>query len=215
MASAAALAPAWRIGLTGGIGSGKSTVAGLLAAHGAAIIDSDAIARRLTLPGGGAIPAIRAAFGSEVIDATGALDRDRMRALAFTDPQARRRLEAILHPLIGVETERDAAASPAPVKVFDVPLLVESGRWRARVDRVLVVDCDEETQVRRVTQRAGWAEATVRAVIAQQASRAARLAAADAVIRNDGIDLPALAMQVDTLWAHWCPPTEGAPRAGV
>jgi dephospho-CoA kinase len=194
----------WRIGLTGGIGSGKSTVAGLLAAHGAAVIDSDAIARRLTLPGGAAIPAIRAEFGPDLIDASGALDRERMRALAFADPHARRRLEAILHPLIGLATEREAAASSAPMVVFDVPLLVESGRWRARVDRVLVVDCDEDTQVRRVVQRAGWPEATVRAIIAQQASRAARLAAADAVIRNDdGLTLEQLAMQVDTLWSRW------------
>jgi len=195
---------AWRIGLTGGIGSGKSTVAGLLASHGAAIIDSDAIARRLTWPGGAAIAAIRGEFGPELIDASGGLDRERMRALAFADPQAKRRLEAILHPLIGIETERDAAASNAPVKVFDVPLLVESGRWRAKVDRVLVVDCDEDTQVRRVVQRAGWPEATVRAIIAQQASRAARIAAADAVIRNDdGVTLADLAKQVDTLWSHW------------
>jgi dephospho-CoA kinase len=195
---------AWRIGLTGGIGSGKSTVAALLAAHGAAIIDSDAIARRLTLPGGAAIPAIRAAFGPDLIDTSGALDRERMRALAFADPQAKRRLEAILHPLIALETERDAAAAPQPVKVFDVPLLVESGRWRQRIDRVLVVDCSEDTQVQRVVQRAGWPEATVRAIIAQQASRAARLAAADAVIRNDGgLTLEQLAMQVDTLWSHW------------
>jgi len=194
--------PAWRIGLTGGIGSGKSTVAGLLAAHGAAIVDSDAIARRLTLPGGAAIAAIRGEFGPDLIDASGALDRDRMRTLAFADPQARRRLEAILHPLIGLETEREAAASPARVKVFDVPLLVESGRWRQRVDRVIVVDCSEDTQVQRVVQRAGWPAATVRAIIAQQASRAARLAAADAVIRNDGITLEALAMHVDTLWSR-------------
>src|SRR5438105_15537544 len=153
MAGPAVSARALRIGLTGGIGSGKSTVAGLLAAHGAVIVDSDAIARRLTLPGGGAIPAIRAEFGEALIDASGALDRERMRALAFADPQAKRRLEAILHPLIGIETEREAAASDSAVKVFDVPLLVESGRWRARVDRVLVVDCSETTQLQRVTQR--------------------------------------------------------------
>jgi len=128
-----------RIGLTGGIGSGKSTVAGLLAAHGAAIIDTDAIARRLTLAGGAAIPALRAEFGDDYIDTNGALDRERMRTLAFGDPAARQRLEGILHPLIGEQTEREAAAAAAPVKVFDVPLLVESGRWRARVDRVLVV----------------------------------------------------------------------------
>jgi dephospho-CoA kinase len=194
-----------RIGLTGGIGSGKSTVAGLLASHGAQIIDTDAIARRLTLPGGGAVEALRAAFGDAYIDATGALDRERMRTLAFGDPQARRRLEQILHPLIGAETERDAAASPVPVKVFDVPLLVESGRWRAIVDRVLVVDCTEATQLARVVQRAGWSEDMVRAVIAQQATRAARLACADAVIHNDGLSLDGLAAEVAQLWADWCP----------
>lgn len=194
-----------RIGLTGGIGSGKSTVAGLLASHGAQIIDTDAIARRLTLPGGAAIAAIRAAFGDAAIDPAGALDRERMRALVFGDPQARRRLEQILHPLIGVETEREAAASPAAVKVFDVPLLVESGRWRAIVDRVLVVDCSEATQLARVMQRAGWSEDTVRAVIAQQATRAARLACADAVIHNEGLSLDALGAEVAQLWARWCP----------
>jgi len=195
-----------RIGLTGGIGSGKSTVAGLLAAHGAAIIDTDAIARRLTLPGGAAIAAIRTEFGDAAIDATGAMDRERMRAIAFADPQAKRRLEAILHPLIGVETEREAQASAAPVKVFDVPLLVESGRWRAIVDRVLVIDCSEATQLQRVMERAGWSEAMVRAIIAQQATREARLACADAVILNDGISLAQLGAEVDALWACWCSP---------
>lgn len=196
--------PPLRIGLTGGIGSGKSTVAALLAATGAAVIDTDVIARRLTRPGGRAIAAIKAEFGADVIDVTGAMDRERMRALAFTDPHARRRLEAILHPLIGIETEHEAAASAATVRVFDVPLLVESGQWRARVDRVLVVDCGEETQVQRVAARAGWPIETVRAVMAQQATRPVRLAAADAVIRNDGITLEQLAMHVDTLWSHWC-----------
>jgi dephospho-CoA kinase len=195
-----------RIGLTGGIGSGKSTVAALLASHGAAIIDTDAIARRLTLAGGAAISAIREGFGDGFIDASGALDRDCMRALAFTDPQAKRRLEAILHPLIGIEAARAADASKATVKVFDVPLLVESGRWRAIVDRVLVVDCSEETQVQRVVSRAGWAEDAVRKIIEQQATRDARLAAADAVIRNDGLTLEALASEVDALWARWCAP---------
>ena len=200
-----------RIGLTGGIGSGKSTVAGLLASHGAAIIDTDAIARRLTLPGGAAVPGIRGAFGDAFIDASGALDRDRMRSLAFSDPQAKRRLEAILHPLIGIETAREADASGSAVKVFDVPLLVESGRWRATVDRVLVVDCSEDTQVERVVRRAGWAEEAVRQVIAQQANRSARLACADAVIRNQGLTLDGLAAEVAALWARWCAPL-GAPE---
>jgi dephospho-CoA kinase len=196
-----------RIGLTGGIGSGKSTVAGLLASHGATIIDTDAIARRLTLPGGEAIEAIRQSFGDEFIDAAGALDRDRMRTLAFADPQAKRRLEGILHPLIGAETARQADASTADVKVFDVPLLVESGRWRAIVDRVLVVDCSESTQVDRVVRRAGWAEDAVRRVIAQQATRAQRLACADAVILNDGLTLEQLADEVRALWSTWSPPS--------
>ena len=198
--------PALRIGLTGGIGSGKSTVAGLLASHGAAIIDTDAIARRLTLPGGAAIPAIREAFGDALIDTSGAMDRERMRALAFADPEAKKRLEAILHPLIGAETAREADASSARIKVFDVPLLVESGRWRGIVDRVLVVDCSVDTQVERVMRRAGWAEDAVRRVIAQQASRAQRLACADAVILNDGLSLEQLADEVGQLWARWCAP---------
>jgi dephospho-CoA kinase len=198
--------PALRIGLTGGIGSGKSTVAGLLASHGAAIIDTDAIARRLTLPGGAAIAAIRDTFGESLIDASGAMDRERMRALAFADPQAKKRLEAILHPLIGIETTRQANASTAPIKVFDVPLLVESGRWRAIVDRVLVVDCSVQTQVERVIRRAGWAEDAVRQVIAQQATRVQRLACADAVIVNDGLSLEQLADEVSQLWNRWCTP---------
>ncbi|HJV94415.1 MAG TPA: dephospho-CoA kinase, partial [Albitalea sp.] len=173
--------PTLRIGLTGGIGSGKSTVAALLEQHGAALIDTDAIARELTQPGGAAIAPIRAAFGDGVIDTAGGLHRERMRAIAFADPQARRRLEAILHPLIGIETNRRSAQSPCPVKVFDVPLLVESGRWRGRVDRVLVVDCSEATQVARVAQRIGWTTEAARAVVAQQATREARRACADAV----------------------------------
>jgi dephospho-CoA kinase len=195
-----------RIGLTGGIGSGKSTVAALLRARGAAVIDTDAIARQLTLPGGGAIAAIRDAFGPDFIDACGAMDRERMRTLAFTDPHAKRRLEAILHPLIGAETEREAAASAQAVTVFDVPLLVESGRWRAVVDRVLILDCSEATQVERVVRRAGWSTATVRSVVAQQAPRRARLDCADAVIHNDGITLADLNAEVHALWSHWAAP---------
>ena len=196
--------PPLRIGLTGGIGSGKSTVAALLARRGAALIDTDALARELTQAGGAAIAQIRNSFGAEFIDPTGRMDRERMRALAFADPPSRQRLEAILHPLIGTEAERRAALATSPVKVFDVPLLAESGHWRGKVDRVIVVDCSEGTQVERVVQRSGWLREAVLAVIAQQAGRAARRACADAVIFNDGITLAALARHVDRLWAHWC-----------
>jgi dephospho-CoA kinase len=192
-----------RIGLTGGIGSGKSTVAMLLVRHGAALIDTDAIARELSLPGGAAIAPLRAAFGSEFIDAAGALDRDRMRALVFSDPHAKRRLEAILHPLIGAECEARAEASPTAVRVFDVPLLAESRRWRAKVDKVLVVDCREQTQVERVVARSGWTPDAVQSVIGQQATRAVRRACADAVIFNDGLSLDELSAQVSALSRRW------------
>ncbi|MEP6739914.1 MAG: dephospho-CoA kinase [Caldimonas sp.] len=190
-----------RIGLTGGIGSGKSTVAAMLAGHGARVIDTDLIARELTLPGGSAIEAIRASFGARFIAGDGSLDRSRMRELAFGDVAQRGRLEAILHPLIGDEVERHEAATPAaPVVIFAVPLLVESGRWRARVDRVWLVDCAESLQIERVMARSGWSAEAVRAVLAQQAPRLARRAAADAVIDNDGISLAQLALQVHELW---------------
>jgi dephospho-CoA kinase len=195
-----AAARALRLGLTGGIGSGKSTVATQLAELGAAIVDTDLIARALTTPGGAAIPAIASTFGAAAIGSDGALDRARMRDIVFADPSARRRLEAILHPLIGAETERRAASATSPVVVFDVPLLVESGRWTALVDRVWVVDCSEETQRMRVMARSGWSEQAVLAVIAQQATRAQRRAVADVVIHNEGLDLPALAHAVRRFW---------------
>jgi len=196
---------ALRVGLTGGIGSGKSTVAGLLVTHGATLIDTDAIARALTLPGGGAIEAIAAAFGAGMIDAAGAMDRARMRELVFQDPGAKRRLESILHPRIGQACEQQAAAAGGAMVVFDVPLLIESKRWRGIVDRVLVVDADEETQVQRVVERSGWSADAVRAVIAQQAPRALRRAAADAVICNQTLSLAELAGEVDALWQSWAP----------
>ena len=194
------------IGLTGGIGSGKSTVAQTLVELGAALVDTDAIARRLTAPRGVALPAIAQAFGPELVSDRGGLDRDRMRALAFGDPSARRRLEAILHPLIGdtarVEATGAAQAGAAAV-VFDVPLLAESAHWRGRVDRVLVVDCEEATQISRVMARNGWAEETVLRVIAQQASRPLRRSIADAVIFNDSLSRQALRDEVLSLWRHW------------
>ena len=193
-----------RIGLTGGIGSGKSTVAAALAAHGASVVDTDAIARSLTQAGGAAIEPIAAEFGAAFIDGSGALDRARMRALAFAEASARQRLEAILHPLIREETARQAACATGPVVVFDVPLLVESGRWREQVDKVLVVDCAETTQVARVTTRSGWTAQAVLAVIAQQASRIERRACADAVVHNDGLGLEELRGEVSALWDGWC-----------
>jgi dephospho-CoA kinase len=196
-----------RAGLTGGIGSGKSTVAAALAWRGALIVDTDAIARELTAPGGAALPAIANAFGAQMIDSTGALDRARMRAEVFSQPAARLRLESILHPMIGQETQARAQAAGAgqPV-VFDVPLLTESAHWRQRVDRVLVVDCDESVQVERVMQRSGWQAEEVLRVIAQQAPRAARRRIADAVIHNGaGVSLDALESMVSRLWPCWWP----------
>ena len=190
----------WRIGLTGGIGSGKSTVAALLVELGACLVDTDAIARALTLCGGAAMPALRDAFGAGAVAADGALDRSFMRQLAFQDPKAKLRLEDILHPLIGTEARRQAEAAGLRPVVFDVPLLTESSHWRARVQRVWVVDCSEETQAERVAARPGWDEAAARRVIAQQAPRAARRAIADAVIHNDGITLERLAQAVHALW---------------
>ncbi len=198
-----------RFGLTGGIGSGKSTVAELLVGCGAALVDTDAISRALTAPGGAALPALAAAFGATIVGADGAMDRERMRALAFGDAAAKARLEAILHPLIGAEANRQAAQAGARPLVFDVPLLTESSHWRRRVDRVLVVDCAEATQVVRVQRRSGWSEEAVRRVIALQAPRSARRAIADAVIVNDGLSLTQLAAEVRALWALWV--TAAAP----
>jgi dephospho-CoA kinase len=174
------------VGLTGGIGSGKSTVAELFAELGVPVIDTDAIAHELTAARGAAMPAIRAAFGGEVAGADGALDRRKMRELVFADPDAKRRLEAILHPLIRSESEaRCRAKSDAPYVLLVVPLLVETAAYRGRVDRTLVVDCDEALQVARVIAR-GLSVAEVRAIMATQATREQRLAAADDVVLNDG-----------------------------
>ncbi len=191
------------VGITGGIGSGKTTVADMFAARGAAIIDTDLIAHQLTAPGGAAIAAIRAQFGAAFLTADGAMDRARMRAHVFSEPAAKGRLEAILHPLIRIEVERAARQAQGAYLMFVVPLLVESGpSWKQRVSRVLVVDCQEQTQVRRVMSRSGLPEAQVRAIMAAQATRQERLAAADDVIDNDG-DALALVPQVDRLHARY------------
>ena len=191
-----------RLGLTGGIGSGKSTVAQMLAARGAAVIDSDAIARSVTAANGSAMPAIREAFGPEFVNPEGALDRERMRALVFTDPDAKLRLEAIVHPLVGLATQAQAQAAIQAgdtLLVFDVPLLVESPRWRKLVDQVLVVDCLETTQIERVVARSGLTREAVRNIIQAQATRAQRLSAADIIVFNDGLDLAQLQRAVDGL----------------
>ncbi|MEY2678400.1 MAG: hypothetical protein RLZ00_1092 [Pseudomonadota bacterium] len=188
--------PPLRIGLTGGIGSGKSTVGQMLQERGAAIIDADAIARSVTAAQGAAMPAIAQNFGADFITPDGALDRERMRAHVFRHPEAKQMLEAIIHPLVAQETQRQAqhgVANGRHTLVFDVPLLVESGaRWRAQVDRVLVVDCLEETQIQRVMARNGWDREAVQAIISAQATRTQKLAAADWVIANEGISLEAL-----------------------
>ncbi|MCW5322086.1 dephospho-CoA kinase [Verminephrobacter aporrectodeae subsp. tuberculatae] len=188
-----------RLGLTGGIGSGKSTVGGMLAALGAALIDADQLAREVTGPQGAAMQAIRATFGAEYVDANGALDRARMRRLVFSLPQERARLEGIVHPLVMSHSDllaRQAADQGAALIVFDIPLLAESGRWARRLDAVLVVDCCAETQIARVLRRSGLARDVVQAIIAAQASRSARRAVADVVIANDADGMQALQARV-------------------
>ncbi|MDB5928529.1 MAG: dephospho-CoA kinase [Polaromonas sp.] len=197
-----------RIGLTGGIGSGKSTVARALVDCGAVLIDADAISRELTAAGGAAIAEVARQFGPQLIAPNGAMDRDRMRQLVFSDPAARHRLEAIIHPLVSQESARQTGVAGATGRaciVFDVPLLVESGRWRQQLDRVVVVDCLEATQIARVMSRNALSQAMTEKVMAGQASRAQRLAAADICICNEGLSLEALTMLVRRL----------APRFGL
>ncbi|MBI3382856.1 MAG: dephospho-CoA kinase [Aquabacterium sp.] len=193
------------IGLTGGIGSGKSTASQMLVDLGAHLVDTDAISRSLTAPGGAAIDAIAQHFGPHLIDASGAMDRTRMRELAFADPGALTRLEAILHPLIGQQADAHAGlALPDQHIVYDVPLLAESGRkWKDKVDRVLVVDCEPETQIARVMVRSGWPREAVEKVLAKQAQREIRLALADHVILNEGLSLEELRAEVQKLWRLW------------
>ncbi len=187
--------PIQRIGLTGGIGSGKSTVARILVDCGAALIDADAISRQLTAPGGAAVSELASQFGPQAITADGALDRDRMRQLAFSDPAIKQQLEAIIHPLVSQESLRQSSAAVDAGRaciVFDIPLLVESGRWRRQLDRVLVVDCTENTQIARVMARNSWTREMAEKIMAGQVSRVQRLAAADICICNEGLSLQAL-----------------------
>lgn len=191
------------IGLTGGIGSGKTTVANRLGELGASIVDTDLIAHRITAPGGIAMAPIEASFGAAYVSADGSLDRTRMRNLVFSDEGARRRLEAITHPLIRAETEREAREARGAYVVFVVPLLVEAGGWRERVTRVLVVDCPIEVQIERVMRRNKLSRAEVEAIIARQATRDARLAAADDILLNDGASPDALTGEIDALHARY------------
>lgn len=205
VASSRSESTGFAVGLTGGIGSGKSAVADRFVELGAAIVDSDAIAHALTAPNGAAIAAIAQEFGDEFITAEGALDRSRMRELAFRDPAVKARLEAILHPRIRALAAAQAAAAAmhAPYVVYVVPLLIESGQWRDRVDRLLVVDCSTVSQRERVMARSGLDARTLDAIIAQQASRADRLDAADDVLVNDG-PLELLAPRVQRLHQRYC-----------
>lgn len=194
----------YKVGLTGGIGSGKSKVADMLASWGAAVIDTDVIAHDLTAPGGAAIEPIRQAFGADVIAETGALDRAVMREVAFHSPEARRRLEAILHPMIGAEARSRAKVAQGSYVVFVVPLLVESGRWRDELDRICVVDCDPETQVARVQARSGLTREAIERIMAAQASREERLAVAHDVVQNGGdTSLEELGRRVRALHECW------------
>jgi dephospho-CoA kinase len=194
-----------RIGLTGGIGSGKSTFGALLQKRGAALVDSDQIARQVTGPGGAAIAAIAQRFGPEFVDDTGALDRGRMRELAYSAPDARTALEAIVHPLVSLHSSQQAQAAEdagTRVIVFDVPLLVESGRWVQRLDAVIVIDCPPALQIQRVMSRSGLNRSTVEAILAAQSPRNIRRASADIVVHNGDnctlADLHKMAEQVAT-----------------
>ncbi len=191
-----------RVGLTGGIGSGKSIVAQLLVQLGATLIDADAISRSVTARKGSAIASISATFGPEFVTADGAMDRDKMRQASYADAAFRQRLEAIVHPLVGAESARQEAAAVARHArciVFDVPLLVESHRWRQQVDLVLVIDCIADVQISRVTRRSGLDRSTIEKIIAVQASRAERVRAADIVMFNAGDSREQLAHEVGQL----------------
>ena len=190
------------IGLTGGVGSGKSSAAKIFQELGAAVVETDEIAHDLTRPGGAAVTAIRSEFGADYISADGGLDRAKMRRLAFTDPQARKKLETILHPLIRRDSQTRIAAAQQPYVLVVVPLLLETGAYRELIGRVLVIDCDEERQIARTMKRSALSRDEVRAIMAAQLPRAKRLAAADDVLHNDA-DLEALRRQAEALHAKY------------
>lgn len=186
------------IGVTGGIGCGKTVVCDLFAARGASIIDTDLIAHQLSQAGGAAMPAIHAEFGAAFLNRQGALDRAKMRELVFADPGAKQRLEAILHPMIRRETQAAFDTAGGCYLMFVVPLLIESGTWKQQVNRILVIDCPESLQITRVMARSKLSQAQVAAIMATQVSRAQRLAAADDVIDNQG-DISMLTAQIERL----------------
>lgn len=190
------------IGLTGGIGSGKSSAARIFQELGAAVVDTDEIAHDLTRPGGAAAGAIRSEFGADYIAADGGLDRAKMRRLAFTDADARKRLETVLHPLIRRNSQARIAAAQQPYVLVVVPLLLETGAYRELIGRILVIDCDEERQIARAMTRSALSRNEVRAIMAAQLPRAQRLAAADDVLHNDA-DLEALRTQAEALHAKY------------
>lgn len=189
---------AFTVGLTGGIGSGKTTVGKLFVAQGAGLVDTDEISHRLTAPAQPAIAEISRRFGPQFVAEDGSLARVRMRNLVFSDPSARKDLEAILHPLIRQESTRQIQASTAPYVVIAVPLLIETGAYRGMAARILVVDCEPETQVHRVMERSGLSRNEVLSIIGSQVSRQQRLREADDIIHNDG-DLETLRTQVNAL----------------
>lgn len=195
-----------RLGLTGGIGSGKSTVAGMLAQMGAAVIDADAISRALTTEDGAAIAPLKISFGATILTPQGALDRGQMRRLIYSDPGAKAKLEGIVHPLVGqamAMQAQQAQVAGARCIVYDIPLLVESNHWRSALDRVLVIDCAEATQIARVMARDGMVLAEVQKIMTSQASRTQRLEAADWVVFNDGITVNVLAQHVREIGAQF------------
>ena len=196
----------FRVGISGGIGSGKSTVSQIFGRNGAVVIDLDALSRASTAAGGAAIDAVRSTFGEDFVDRTGAMDRTKMRSLVFSDPKARSRLEAIVHSVIAMESAtlaQKAQERGVACIVFDIPLLVESAHWRASLDRVVMVDCSVDTQIQRVKARSGLDETEIRRIIHAQSSRALKLQAADTVIFNEGKNLLAIERELQSLSAQF------------